>query len=389
MARRFTNEEFVKILKERNPIVIPLGEYKSSRTEMWFMCAINNEHKWKTKPQGPLQGKGCPYCADKKRIKIAQKARSKNVIKLSDANPELAKYLLNYEDGLKYGEFSHKEVDWLCPYCKNIFSKKISYMSRRGFKCPFCSKGKSYPNRLMCGILMQLHIDFISEYMPEWSNRKKYDFYFEIKDKKYIIEMDGGFHNGNVMNNISYEDAKNNDNIKDNLAKEHNVYVIRINCDYTGNDRYEYIKNNILKSELVNILDLKSVDFDECDLIANKNMLIEFAEAWEKYHDLDKVCNELHYSKEPSINYLKQTEKYKLSTYCHQDEIINRINLGKEKLSKSKGHAVRCIETGEVFTSIAKAKKKYKVNLSRYFNNPNSQYAGTLPDGTKLHWDEL
>lgn len=389
MARRFTNEEFIEILKERNPDVIPLEEYKNSRTEMWFMCRKNNEHKWKVKPKGPLEGNRCPYCADEKCIKTAQKIRLKNIPKLSDVNPELLKYLLNPDDGFKYGQFSQVEVDWCCPYCGHIFPKKISYMSRHGFKCPFCSKGKSYPNRLMCEILTQLDIDFISEYSPYWAEKRKYDFYFKLKDKKYIIEMDGGFHNGNIMQNISYEDAKKNDIIKDNLAKNHNTYVIRIDCDYEGNDRYEYIKNNILTSELSNIFNLDTIDFDKCDLNADKNLLIKFAESWEKFHDLEKVCQELHYSKEPAIKYLKQTEKYKLSTYCHKDEIINRIELGKKKISKSNGKAVKCIETGEIFTSRAKAREKYKVNLSRYFNNPNSQYAGTLPDGTKLHWEKV
>lgn len=49
---------------------------------------------------------------------------------------------------------------------------------------------------------------------------------------------------------------------------------------------------------------------------------------------------------------------------------------------------VKCIETNEVFDSISQANKKYPgaSNLKRVIEGKQSS-AGTLPDGTKLHWE--
>lgn len=52
------------------------------------------------------------------------------------------------------------------------------------------------------------------------------------------------------------------------------------------------------------------------------------------------------------------------------------------------GKKVKCLETGEIFESIAQANKKYPgaESLKLVIEGKRS-YAGKLPDGTKLHWE--
>ena len=196
--------------------------------------------------------------------------------------PELAENLLNYDDGFKYTEWSGEELEWKCPSCSNIMRKKISYVSRYGITCPRCDDGYSYPNKFMYNSLLQIEdtLDYLDrEYRPEWckytyKNKECYgiyDIYFIKNNKEYIIEMDGGLGHGNRSYTNSDKDKEEllfRDAEKDRLANEHNIEVIRIDCDYGTNDRYQFILKNILISKLATILDFSSIDFDESKRIS-------------------------------------------------------------------------------------------------------------------------
>ena len=130
-----------------------------------------------------------------------------------------------------------------CKYCGNVKDTTTQIFVYYNFRCPKCSDGISYPNKFMFSVLKQLKVDFISEYSPKWINLKKYDFYFKINGKEYIIEMDGAFHNrDNPFNKNTKEKSKAIDKYKDKLAKERNIKVIRINCDYRYENRFIEIK---------------------------------------------------------------------------------------------------------------------------------------------------
>ncbi len=390
MGRKLTNEEFVEKLSEKNPNVIPLEPYINRRTKMWFGCKNDKTHKWHTKAGVPLEGKGCPHCANKKHIERLLKTRQESVLKFNDMRPELSQYLVNREEGDLYGEWSHHEASFQCPYCHRVFKTKIAYVSRRGLKCPYCSKGKSYPNKFMIELLKQLKLDFIPEYSPSWANGRQYDFYFKYNNKQYILEMDGGFHDGNVMAGLSAEDAKRIDLEKDNMAKEHNINIIRIDCRYPDIDkRYDFVRENVSKSLSI-LFELSIVDFERCNIVANKQILELFAESWEKYHDVYEVSKDMYYTKDNTLKYLKLTEKYGLLSYCFEEDTRIRTTKWQEYgIVKALGTKVKCVETNEIFDSMSQAKRKYGGNVQRYFANPNAKYAGTLPDGTKLHWEKV
>ena len=62
----------------------------------------------------------------------------------------------------------------------------------------------------------------------------------------------------------------------------------------------------------------------------------------------------------------------------------------KQKVYDSHKKKVLCIETGEIFNSTKDAERYYNTGKYSVSNaaNPksNNKTAGTLPDGTKLHW---
>jgi very-short-patch-repair endonuclease len=130
-------------------------------------------------------------------------------------------------------------------------------------------------------MLKQLHVDFYIEFSPDWCRFKfknkirkgKYDFYFELNNKRYIIETDGGFHKKlNTLNGQSTEESQFIDGEKDKLAFEHNIDVIRIDC---SESKIYFIKNKILSSNLRTIFDLNKVNWLKCEEYSLSNLVKE------------------------------------------------------------------------------------------------------------------
>jgi very-short-patch-repair endonuclease len=392
--RKLSNEEFLQRLEDMDSMAMPLAPYKNRRSKMPFMCKRNNEHIWEANAGNVLEGYGCPYC---RATIIGEKQKGKhksNALPMIITAPEMVEYLTNKEDALNFTMASRDITSWTCPLCKYKFDERIAkvhnnFRTRGHFVCPCCSAGRSYPNRLMSEVLNQLQIDYISEYNQEWTQGKRYDFYFVFNDTKYIIEMDGGFHKENTLSKQSIDEINATDKLKDKLALEHNITLIRIDCCYCNANRLAYIQNNILK-KLSFLFDFSKVDFNECDKRANISTLKLFSEAWEKYKDVYLIEKELHYGRDRVIYYLKLTEKYNISSYCFKEDSKKRKdNFNKVIIPQICGYPVRCIETGEIFQSMKQASKKYNCCVKSCFKNKIKKWAGELPDGTKLHWEKL
>lgn len=71
--------------------------------------------------------------------------------------------------------------------------------------------------------------------------------------------------------------------------------------------------------------------------------------------------------------------------YEGDNSTIEDIESGRKTPPSKK---VRCIETGEIFNSIIQANNKYPgASALKNVIDGKRSYAGTLPDGTKLHWE--
>ena len=206
-----------------------------------------------------------------------------------------------------------------CPYCGEIKEKPmriIKIYSKHSIACS-CSDKISYPNKFMFQLLNQLNITFIREYSPDWINSKSYDFYFKLNNKKYILEMDGWFHsNNNSMNGQTKEESKAIDDYKDKLAQEHNIQVIRIDCNYGDNDRFEFIKNNTI-IELQNIVDLKFINWLKIDEYSCNNLVKIACEYKRNNPNLTpkQIGNIIGYSEDSVRKWLKIGNKHNWCEY--------------------------------------------------------------------------
>ena len=264
LSKFISNEEFIFRLSGIGSGVIALDEYQGVNTPIRFQCSKG--HIWSAKPASILNGTGCPYCAGKKVL-----------VGYNDmwtTRPDIAELLNNPDDGYKYTCSSGIELEFKCPDCGSIVKRKPCIVSYYGTSCHICSDSISYPNKFGRAFLKQLPIEnYKYEYQPNWAKPYFYDNYFEYDNSKYIIEMDGGLHyrEGEIFHK-PLEERKRIDNLKTELAIQNGINIIRIECLESNCD---YIKKNILTSELNAVFDLSNIDWKLCDESAQKRFVKE------------------------------------------------------------------------------------------------------------------
>lgn len=286
--------------------------------------------------------------------------------KIIDTNPELIDYFVDKECAYKYPVQSNRVIKTQCPFCGFQKDYHIYNLYKFGFSCPRCSDGISYPNKFMLSLLSQLKVNFkneISKAMAgfEWVNNYRYDFYFEKDNEKYFIEMDGKFHDN--------EENIKTDTIKDDLANKHNISVIRINCRYISvENRFEFVKTNILKSCLSEIFDLSNIDFDLCNKDAIGSIVHKSVELYKKYgYNIVKIAEELSLHRSTIRHYLKIASDLGLCDYNIYIAKANRYDKIKNKICKP----VDAFKNGEFvcsFKSRAEASSKSLEILGRFFD---------------------
>lgn len=265
---------------------------------------------------------GCGCCNGKVVVK--------GINDIWTTNPELAKLLENPEDGYKYTSFSGRKVDWRCPICNTIHrNKAINNVASRGLSC-LCSKSKSYPNRLMYWFLDYLHIEFEDEKTFDWSDGKRYDFY--IPSISTIIEMHGKQHyqESYYFTRTPLEFQIENDKFKRKLALDNKIQnYIEINSSQSD---FDFICNNILNSNLGNLIDISNIDWDYLKEKCELNIIYEIADCWNNgMHNAKDIGNKVGLTKSPVSKYLNKCVNYGLiESY---DKIITE-EIRKENVRK-------------------------------------------------------
>ena len=307
--KRKTNTQFIKELENLDLGIISLDEYQGKDVKIKFQC--NKGHVWESRPNDILHGYGCPFCAGNKVLK--------GFNDMWTTNPDMAKMLLDSDLGYKLSDGSNKIVDFVCPDCGT--SKKISphQLGSYGLACRVCSDGISYPNKFARALLKQLPVDNVKyEWNPDWLKPYFYDNYFEYNGLSYILEMDGGLGHGKVgFNSLNNDvDGLQRDMVKDSLAKEHDLTVIRIDCDYRDvMSRFEYIKNSILNSELSKMFELNFIDFDSCNQAATKSLSLQAANLYDKGLKIQEIANKLEVPYSTIYTWLKRLSFEGLCSY--------------------------------------------------------------------------
>lgn len=323
MGKKITNEEFVIMLyTTHGNNIIALDKYNGMNTKIRFKCLLG--HIWLANPHNVLRGSCCPYCAGKKAYK--------GFNDLWTTRPDIATLLKNQEDGYKYTKAAHTRVDFVCPDCGSIANLRINDVYNKGFHCSRCSDGISYPNKFARCFLSQLPVENLNfEYHPDWAKQYFYDCYFEYNNKKYILEMDGGFHYRDVVSyNKLVSDAQAADKIKTQLAEQNGIKVVRIDCQKSDCD---YIKNNILSSDLFAVFDLSNIDWCLCDKMAQKSI---FKQACDLYTSgitkLKDIANMLNVDRTTVLRYVKTGTKYGWCDYDPKKSTREAVKHGSKSI---------------------------------------------------------
>lgn len=246
--------------------------------------------------------------------------------KIADVAPHIMKYLVNQQDGYKYAWQSDKYLKTVCPICGHMEFKHIGSLCRNGFSCGVCSDGISIPNKIMNNILLQTNLSFKREVGHadfKWMKKYFYDFYFQTADGvNVLVEMDGGLH-------TRLEVQQKRDKIKDRLAYEHNFKLIRIDCDYRNarHRAFDYIKSNILKSELSYLLPLANVDWTECQKAVKNNVMLQICDMWEnKGFSCGEIVDITQLHRTTVCTYLKRGREIGICPSYSTTESLHRRN---------------------------------------------------------------
>lgn len=342
MTKALTNEEFLQKLKDNGIEDIPLDEYVNSQTKIRWMCCNNEKHIYKATPSDMFRPSsihkhsGCPYCSHRK-VFVGE-------TDLWTTNPEIAKLLLNQDEGYELMAGSGKATDWVCDKCGHIIrNKTVLDVCKRGLRCPNCSDGVSFPEKFVANMLSQLNCDFIHNKTTAWSGGKQYDFL--IESISLIIETHGIQHYehgfsciGSKRRPRTLEEEIANDLYKKNLAISNGIKnYIELDCRYSD---FDYIKKSILNSRLSELFDLSSIDWSECQKSTTTSNIILCANLWN-----DGIKNTADISKITKLNIctvISCLKKAKESGLC------DYVKYNRKK-DKTKYRNILCIETEKVY----------------------------------------
>ena len=293
---------------------------------------------------------------------------------IATTDPWMIPYFVDKNECYKYKAGSNEKTLMKCIYCgkEKIYSICQLFISKK-IPCECCDK-ISYPNKFSYYMFMQLidKLDYYKrEYKPSWAGLYRYDNYFIYHDKEYIVEMDGGIgHGKRIFGKWGEPDTEGlkRDIIKEQLAHEHNIQVIRV--DSTISSR-EYLKENLIKA-LDGILDLSCIDWDEIERNVYANEVKRICDYYKQYiddnnkYDLIRTMSSIFNISEDTIkSYLKIGTRLGWVSYSTEREIR------KEKL--------------DMVCGLKRDNNNYtSVDISKITNIGRAQVVRLLNEGTEL-----
>ena len=283
---RKTTQYFTDELKEINPNIEILSEYKSTHTKIKCRCLIDG-NIWEAKPSKLLDGRGCPICGQNKRIKCRTKNHDVFVDEIKQINPNItivSQYLGT--DKPIYAKCNIDGYEWKttpekllagrgCKQCANqklrlsndvfieklklilpniepiseyfntntyikyrckqcgLIHKALPYNLLHGYGCPICNISKG-ENKCLT-FFINHKINYISQYKYEdllgiGGGQLKFDFAIVDNCLKVLglVEYDGIFHYEKQYDGDRFEVIQIHDKRKNEYCKEHNIPLLRI-----------------------------------------------------------------------------------------------------------------------------------------------------------------
>lgn len=324
-----THDEYIEKIKNNNLSVIPIGRYINSKTKIKHECK-KCRYQWDITPSDVLHGYGCPICAHKI---IGPYPEYRNSIWSSKYKELAILYGMTEEQMKTIMPKSNKKIEVKCTRCNTLKNIDINTLFSRGFSCPKCSDGISYPNKFMYSLLDQLSVEYNPEFRDEWTSGYVYDIVNE--DLSLIIENHGIQHYEEIKfsnsDDTTLKDRESIDNYKMNIAKNYGIkYYIIIDC---RRSELEWIKNNIMSSDLPAILNFTEddIDWNKCHEHALSSKIKSAADLWNNGLTIKEISIQLKICTATVSDYLRKASNIGLCDYKSKDGMQRYNNKRKNR----------------------------------------------------------
>lgn len=240
-----TQTEFINELYQKNPNIEVLGDYEKSKINIKCKCKVCG-YIWQAKPNNLLNGCGCSKCAG-----VAPSTHKEFIIKLKQINSNI-EVLGTYKN-------CKTKIKCKCTVCGHIW-KATPNSLLNGHACPKCNITKGEKRIAQYLDNLNIHYIYNKQYFSDLysigGGLMRPDFI--IPSLKIWIEYDGEQHFKPVdfTGAMSAEEVQQlfnytqqNDQIKDQYAKDNNWILVRI--PFTEYDNIEQILAAYLKQEQV------------------------------------------------------------------------------------------------------------------------------------------
>lgn len=225
---------------EKN-IVNPYHISKGHNGKVWIKCQEKDYHgSYEIFCSSFIKGGRCGYCNSRGKVHPLDSFGYHNLDKVLSWHPD------NDISPFRVSRASGKRFNFICETCGHVWRTSPHILSK-GRWCPQCasSKGEKKVLRYLTKHnIIYIHDEpYFKDLLSDLDNPLRPDFI--LPEHKIWIEYDGEFHFKKIFKYDKHDELKNNDNRKDEYAKNNGWKLIRI--PYTKFDEIEYILSNELK----------------------------------------------------------------------------------------------------------------------------------------------
>lgn len=330
--------------------------------------------------------KSCPCCGK------FPTAIVKGINDIVTTDPWMVDYFIGgKEEASKYISGSSDEILMKCKDCGEKRNFKICVLKNTGYLPCVCRPTVSIPNKISYYTFKSLGDkiqDYEREYSPSWireysrtiHKNMSYDNYFKIGENEYIVEMDGGFHfNDNKMNGMTKEVAQERDSLKDKLAINHGINIIRV---VAPDGQYHQTYLNLINS-IKDIVDVSILDENDVMNKVHENFVKVICDYYNEYGDT-KTMNEI--SKQFNIHIHTLRDYLKLGVEYGWCDYKNKNTLKQENI---KSAVVKLFNNGMTAKQIAKElDEDYKL-IHKYLQQEKLITVTMMRTGKKVYVYDL
>ena len=340
------NQKIIEQIIIQHYSTISKSQRVLSHENGYVVECLKDHYRYEILEKSLTRGRSCPVCGQNKVVP--------GINDIATTNPKLAEWFVDKSLTLTLSKDTNKQVMLKCPVCGRLFIGIPNHFKKGYPSCPCQKSASSYPERLFASILNQLDIKYISQLSKsdfEWCKSYRYDFYFEICNDRYIVELDGGLGHGkqSYYNNISEFNASiKRDRTKDQLALQHGIKLIRIDVDYPDvRNRFQFIYDNIVSSELNNIFDFNLINLHQCEVDAESSLIVTIGKMWDDENlTQTEIKRRLQIGDTTVSAYLKKGRKLGLNNYVsHTRKYVPDYIKKNIKVTNSDNEVV-CVHKG-------------------------------------------